>query len=125
MNEAREDDLVRLPEGHVLRECDYYTQKPRLALLPVRNYQLFVGMSTSSACIGYCYRKDYPKEPAEQAPASIGKIIQITACGHENTSSTQSNLTLFALCDNGRLWALDGASWNWVEVPLPVPDPKQ
>jgi hypothetical protein len=52
----------------------------------------------------------------------VGKIIQIAACGHENTSATQSNMTLFALCDDGRLWALNGATWDWDAVPLPIPE---
>lgn len=50
------------------------------------------------------------------------KIIQIAACGHENTQATQSNLTLFALCDNGQLWELDVSGRRWHEVPL-MPDP--
>lgn len=47
------------------------------------------------------------------------KIIQIAACGHDNTQATQSNLSLFALCDDGRLYCLNGASFIWNEVPLP------
>jgi len=52
----------------------------------------------------------------------MGKIIQIAACGHVNTSTTQSNLTLFALCDDGRLWALNCANGSWSDVPLPIPN---
>lgn len=32
------------------------------------------------------------------------KVIQIALAGHENTSSTQCNLTLVALCDDGTIW---------------------
>lgn len=33
------------------------------------------------------------------------KVIQIALAGHENTSSTQCNLTLVALCDDGTIWS--------------------
>lgn len=39
--------------------------------------------------------------------ATKRKIIQIAACGHENTSTTQSTVSVFALADDGTLWATD------------------
>ena len=54
----------------------------------------------------------------------FSKIIQIACCGHNHTLTTEPNLTLFALCDNGSLWVLNSADWYWSEVPLPkIPDP--
>lgn len=47
------------------------------------------------------------------------KIVQISACGHDNVSTTQSNLTLFVLYDNGRVWAMNGANGSWSELMLP------
>ena len=49
----------------------------------------------------------------------MGKIIQIATAGHPNTSQTQSDWTLFALDDNGRLWSMSSAH-GWSEIPLPV-----
>jgi len=66
MNEAREDDLVRLPEGHVLREDVDWLRRLSSEM-----------MCTVTACAGnklgpdglyvdetygYCFRKDYPKQ---------------------------------------------------------------
>lgn len=57
------------------------------------------------------------------------KVIQIALAGHENTSSTQCNLTLVALCDDGTMWTsyndktLCGTSGErnpWMQV-IPIP----
>lgn len=48
----------------------------------------------------------------------MGKIIQIAIAGHANTSQTQSDWTLIALCDDGRLWGMDNCC-RWQEIPLP------
>lgn len=47
------------------------------------------------------------------------KIIQITSCGHNNTPRTQSDGTLFALCEDGSLWAMpvEGGKWQMVNLP--------
>lgn len=52
------------------------------------------------------------------------KIIQIAAAGHANTSATQSDLTMFALCDDGTTWAIDSAKCQWLIFPE-IPQPKQ
>lgn len=49
----------------------------------------------------------------------MGKIIQIAITGHSNTSMTQSDWTMIALDDNGRLWAMSNQQ-GWGEIPLPV-----
>jgi len=47
------------------------------------------------------------------------KPIQISAAGVENTSSTQCNLVLFALCDDGTIWELRDNTANpaWHKLP--------
>lgn len=45
------------------------------------------------------------------------RIIQITAAGHENVSTTQCNLTLFALCNDGTVWEMQNGRSNWMRVP--------
>ncbi len=49
----------------------------------------------------------------------MGKIIQIAMAGHANTSGTQCDWTLIALCDDGRLWEMRSTG-GWCEIPLPV-----
>lgn len=38
--------------------------------------------------------------------------IQITACGHDNTSQTQNSHTLHALCNDGSMWELKRVTWR-------------
>lgn len=45
------------------------------------------------------------------------KVIQISAAGHDNTSTTQSNLSCFALCEDGTIWLIDTASLRWTKMP--------
>lgn len=47
------------------------------------------------------------------------KIIQITATGHANTMQTQSDWTLFALCDDGSLWMRDSSGAPWQQMSAP------
>ena len=49
----------------------------------------------------------------------VSKIIQITSCGHNNTPRTQSDGTLFALCEDGSLWAMpvEGGRWQTIDLP--------
>jgi hypothetical protein len=49
----------------------------------------------------------------------MGKIIQIAIAGHNNTSQTQCEWTLIALCDDGRLWGMSNTG-HWAEIPLPI-----
>ena len=52
------------------------------------------------------------------------KVIQISACGHENTISTQSDVSLFALCSDGSMWVLsDQSMLQWRQLP-PIPEHK-
>ena len=48
------------------------------------------------------------------------KIVQIAAAGHENVSTTQSNLTLFALCNDGTVWDINNQQATWRQLP-PIP----
>jgi hypothetical protein len=51
------------------------------------------------------------------------KVIQITACCHDNVQSTQSNGSIIALCNDGTLFMLSvnvGAEKSWIELP-PIP----
>jgi len=51
------------------------------------------------------------------------KIIQIAACGHDNTASTQSSYSIYALADDGSLWGMFGdGQVRWASLP-PLPDP--
>ena len=50
------------------------------------------------------------------------KVIQLATTGHENTSQTQSSMSLFALCNDGSMFHLDSADWAWVPVP-DIPQP--
>ncbi len=47
------------------------------------------------------------------------KIIQIAACGTENTQSTQANLRVYALCDDGTIWSMSETQ-DWIKEP-PIP----
>jgi len=55
------------------------------------------------------------------------KIIQISTCGHDENQITQSDFTVFALCDDGTLWyacnrdIYDNRGWNPVN-PIPQVD---
>lgn len=45
------------------------------------------------------------------------KIIQISSCGVENTMSTQCNLLVFALCNDGTVWASRNGDSSWESLP--------
>lgn len=47
------------------------------------------------------------------------KVIQIAIGGHANTSQTQSDVTLVALCNDGTMWVMNGFCGDWREVTLP------
>lgn len=51
------------------------------------------------------------------------KVIQLAATGHENTSQTQSNMSLFALCNDGAMFVLDSGHREWhpvADIPQPA-----
>jgi hypothetical protein len=53
-----QDDFVRLPEGHVLRECDFiYIQNDGLQ----KCHNTIGGMVGRDGSEFYCRRSDYPK----------------------------------------------------------------
>jgi len=60
---AREDDIVKLPEGHILRECDMFAFTGRGFLCPVPHNSYMYGKRTGPDLIGYCRRSDYPVTP--------------------------------------------------------------
>lgn len=45
-----------------------------------------------------------PERARRRRMSVTRKIIQISTCGHDNNSNTQSDFTVFALCDDGTLW---------------------
>lgn len=45
------------------------------------------------------------------------KIIQISSCGVENTMSTQCNLVVFALCNDGTVWGSRQGAYSWESLP--------
>lgn len=45
------------------------------------------------------------------------KIIQISSCSVENTMGTQSNLIVFALCDDGTVWGSRDGEYSWAALP--------
>lgn len=47
------------------------------------------------------------------------KVIQVAITGHANTSQTQSDVTLVALCNDGTMLALSGFGGEWLEIPMP------
>lgn len=49
----------------------------------------------------------------------MAKVIQITATGHANTMNTQSDWTLFALCDDGSIWMRDSSGTPWCQMSAP------
>lgn len=53
------------------------------------------------------------------------KIIQIAAAGHENVITTQCNVTLFALDDNGDVWGIGNQDQTWRKLPPLPAEPKQ
>lgn len=44
------------------------------------------------------------------------KIVQITSCGVVNHYSTQCDMLLHALCDDGSLWVVSNAGEGWQRV---------
>ena len=48
---------------------------------------------------------------------TMRKIIQIAFSGVENTSQTQCNAQLFALCDDGTLWMIKNNDDKWIKIP--------
>lgn len=45
------------------------------------------------------------------------KIVQIAVCGVNNTSQTQCDGFIYALCDDGTLWMKSITSSNWEKEP--------
>jgi len=52
----------------------------------------------------------------------VRRVIQLAAAGHENTSRTQSDMSLFALCDDGKIFIFDFSATEWIPLPA-VPQP--
>lgn len=50
------------------------------------------------------------------------RVIQLAATGHENTVQTQSSMSLFALCDDGAMFAFDFSDTAWIPIPA-IPQP--
>lgn len=51
------------------------------------------------------------------------KIVQIVACGIQENASTQCEMILHALCDDGTVWRTDNRNNEWWTVaPIPQGD---
>lgn len=52
-------------------------------------------------------------EPQEVPELTERKIVQLCATATENTSRTQCNWLLFALCDDQSVWAMPSGQCKW------------
>ena len=45
------------------------------------------------------------------------RVIQITSCGVQENGSTQCEMFIHALCDDGTVWRTDNRSEEWTKLP--------
>jgi hypothetical protein len=62
-DKASDDDFVRLPEGHVLRACDFERNRQGLRMLALHPdvHSLIGAQVARSDMRFYCLRSDYPQ----------------------------------------------------------------
>lgn len=53
-------------------------------------------------------------------PDTTRRVIQITSCGVEENASTQCEMFLHALCNDGSVWEIDNRGAGWRRMP-PIP----
>jgi len=90
---ARDDDLVILPEGHILRECDMFAFAGRGFMCPVPHNSYMYGKRTGPDLIGYCRRSDYPVTPTVDVLKEWAVRFVSTAFGNTGGLTEAEQLT--------------------------------